>query len=176
MFSSNTMSQHELFRRSTSPQPHTIRCISLWQPWASLCCIKHPEDPTRSVKGFETRSWSTKHRGPLLIHAAQRFTRNERNWCLKDLIYESLWPVYQRNDPPTGAIIGRVTLMDVHPAAPMRELIDEYAEAMGDYRDGRYAWEITEPVLFAEPIPYRGQQGLFNVAASVVAEALASQQ
>ena len=45
--------------------------------------------------------------------------------------------------------------------------LDAYALAMGHYAPGRYAWTILDPVLFAEPIPYRGQQGFFKVPDSV---------
>lgn len=38
--------------------------LTLWQPWASLVAA--------GVKTVETRHWSTKYRGPLIIHAAAR--------------------------------------------------------------------------------------------------------
>lgn len=41
-----------------------VTALSLWQPWASLVAL--------GAKTIETRSWSTKYRGPLLIHAARR--------------------------------------------------------------------------------------------------------
>lgn len=41
-----------------------VKALSLWQPWASLIAI--------GAKRIETRSWATKHRGPLAIHAAAR--------------------------------------------------------------------------------------------------------
>lgn len=40
-----------------------MKCLSLTQPWASLVIM--------GIKQYETRGWSTKHRGPLLIHAAK---------------------------------------------------------------------------------------------------------
>lgn len=40
-----------------------MKCISLWQPWATLLAI--------GAKRFETRSWRCGHRGPLAIHAAK---------------------------------------------------------------------------------------------------------
>lgn len=45
-----------------------IKALTVWQPWASL--IAH------GVKVFETRSWATKWRGPLAIHAAGRWGRD----------------------------------------------------------------------------------------------------
>ncbi|MEJ7626722.1 MAG: ASCH domain-containing protein [Ferruginibacter sp.] len=40
-----------------------MHVISLLQPWASLVVM--------GAKTIETRSWSTKHRGPILIHASK---------------------------------------------------------------------------------------------------------
>ena len=40
-----------------------IKAISLWQPWASLIVC--------GAKEIETRSWSTKVRGTVAIHAAK---------------------------------------------------------------------------------------------------------
>ena len=47
-----------------------MKAISLWQPWASLCVLPGPNG--RAVKTIETRSWPTKYRGPLAVHAAKR--------------------------------------------------------------------------------------------------------
>ncbi|MEM9149882.1 MAG: ASCH domain-containing protein [Cyanobacteria bacterium P01_F01_bin.3] len=41
-----------------------MKIITLWQPWASLVAY--------GLKHYETRSWATNYRGPLLIHAAKR--------------------------------------------------------------------------------------------------------
>ena len=72
------------------------------------------------------------------------------------------------DDIPRGAIIGRVFLEGCHPAEGVRGLLDDYAEAMGNYDDGRFAWDIRKPELFGTPIPYRGQQGFFNVPSRVL--------
>jgi hypothetical protein len=42
-----------------------IKCISLWQPWASLVAV--------GAKRIETRGWATAYRGRLGIHAAKRW-------------------------------------------------------------------------------------------------------
>ncbi len=51
-----------------------MKAISLWQPWASLVGIKE----------IETRSWYTKHRGDLAIHASARFTDDYKKLCIKE--------------------------------------------------------------------------------------------
>ena len=42
-----------------------MKAISIHQPWASLIAF--------GEKRFETRSWKTDYRGPLLIHASRTF-------------------------------------------------------------------------------------------------------
>lgn len=39
-----------------------MKALTIWQPWASLIAC--------GVKQYETRSWPTKYRGPIAIHAA----------------------------------------------------------------------------------------------------------
>lgn len=43
-----------------------MKALSLWQPWATLMAY--------GLKRVETRSWAIRHRGPLLIHAAKKWT------------------------------------------------------------------------------------------------------
>ncbi|MGN6556361.1 MAG: ASCH domain-containing protein [Verrucomicrobiota bacterium] len=40
-----------------------MKCISIRQPWAWLICA--------GLKDIENRSWPTKHRGPVAIHAGK---------------------------------------------------------------------------------------------------------
>lgn len=151
-----------------------MRAISLWQPWATLCCLPHPDDVgkqiVRSVKQFETRSWPAKYTGPLLIHAAQRNTWEQQDAFFWPYIEQALIDggFYVPGQLAYGAIIGQVHLEACHPAEPMRAVIDDYARAMGDYGEGRYAWEINRPVLFREPIPFKGRQGFFNVPQTIL--------
>jgi hypothetical protein len=44
---------------------------------------------------------------------------------------------------------------------------------MGDFRSHRFGWTAANPRRFRTPIPYRGSQGLFNVADDLVATAIA---
>lgn len=45
-----------------------LKAVSLWQPWATLI--------RAGAKTIETRSWATKHRGRIAIHAAKRPVKN----------------------------------------------------------------------------------------------------
>ena len=44
-----------------------MKALTIWQPWASLIAC--------GAKQYETRSWATKYRGPIAIHAAARYIR-----------------------------------------------------------------------------------------------------
>lgn len=46
-----------------------MKALSIRQPWAWLI--------VNGYKDIENRSWRTKYRGPVLIHAAKGMTRNE---------------------------------------------------------------------------------------------------
>ena len=46
-----------------------MKALTLWQPFAMFI--------EKGCKEVETRSWYTDYRGPLAIHAAKRWTRND---------------------------------------------------------------------------------------------------
>jgi hypothetical protein len=47
-----------------------MRALSILQPWATLLLS--------GAKHYETRSWKTDYRGPLLIHAGNRLDADAR--------------------------------------------------------------------------------------------------
>lgn len=86
-----------------------MKALSIRQPWASLIC--------RGTKDVENRTWKTKYRGKLLIHAssykcpkdfANRLPLEMGNILYNDNTYGSL----DFNDFPSSAIIGYVDLVD----------------------------------------------------------------
>jgi activating signal cointegrator 1 len=123
----------------------------MWQPWAHLFAIGY--------KTFETRSWSTNHRGKLLIHAAKKWD-NELETLCKQEPFRSYVGVQSLS---FGAIIGSVEIVDVKPTKSIRDKLPDRERAFGDFSDGRFAWQASIPELFEKPIPYAGKQGLFDV-------------
>lgn len=133
-----------------------MRAISLWQPWASLWLS--------DAKLHETRHWPTSHRGPLVVHAAKRKIDDFSGDRL-DEICDGIWGHHWGLDLPRGALIGIVRLTGCVPTDTMpigHQATDDYE--CGDFSPGRYAWQRSPTFqVFAEPIPYRGQQGMFEV-------------
>lgn len=132
-----------------------MKVISLLQPWASLVVM--------GLKKIETRSWSTPHRGELLIHASLgksgALLANENPFKKYIPHFDTL---------PFGAIIGKVILEDVLPVerlflsdAIINQLTLE-ERAFGDYSRGRYAWMMSEPEEFHHTIPIKGSLRLWE--------------
>ena len=96
-----------------------MKVLSILQPWASLCVTIDPKTG-RAAKQIETRSWNTKYRGDLLIHAsASKKEANEMIWKypFNKVLVECFERVREPNieDLPFGVIIGKVTLIGVIP-------------------------------------------------------------
>lgn len=140
-----------------------MRAISLWQPWATLIVI--------GEKHFETRSWETLYRGEILIHAAKRATSDLRDTSRDEPFKTAL----QRGgydswaDLPLGALIGRCQIERCYETADVTARFRaglrhaEFEEQFGDYYPGRFAWQLSNFQRFLKPIPWRGEQGFFQV-------------
>jgi hypothetical protein len=143
----------------------SIKCITLFQPWASLVAL--------SAKKIETRSWRTWYRGPLLIHASRAFPGWARELCKKEPYATILLragykhPLSGLVDPgqlPRGAVVAACTLQHcvrigtagiaLPPPEPER--------SFGDYAAGRYAWMLGDIQPLPTPIAARGSMGLWE--------------
>ena len=129
-----------------------MKAISLWQPWASLWVA--------GPKMHETRHWSTKHRGWLLVHAAKRIERDLDQQLLSLVVrlYGQNWARIL----PTGALLGSVKLWNCK-LTEKTIPVDHDDRICGNWDPGRYAWRAVEFISWDVPIPFRGRQGLFEV-------------
>ncbi|MFU1797620.1 ASCH domain-containing protein [Paenibacillus azoreducens] len=144
-----------------------MKAITIIQPWATLIAL--------GEKQFETRSWSTKHRGELAIHAGKKI---DREACEVPEIKEALARHgYTADNLPTGAVLaianmtecwsigtdyqsGMPLLYNGTGGADKRVSLKE--DKFGYYSPGRYAWEMDNVRWLPEPIPAKGMQGLWN--------------
>lgn len=136
-----------------------VRVLSLWQPWASLIAC--------GAKRFETRSWQPRRfvsgaevpwRGLVAIHAA-RTTIVARNG-------DELQRVLERHGLadldalPRGSVVALAELWAVTPTDLERQRVSAQELAVGDWRPGRWAWDLEVVGRLSSPIPNRGSQGL----------------
>jgi activating signal cointegrator 1 len=142
--------REQLLRRK--PEVLPMKCISLWQPWASAIPLL--------LKRIETRDWSTKVRGRIGIHAAKRWTGAEQRFATARRRAGDPLP-----DPmPLGAIVCTVDLWDVLPSEMLvARGLSDLEQMYGNYAPGRFGWLTRDVFALPEPIPYVGKQGFFNV-------------
>lgn len=138
-----------------------MKTISLWQPWATLVSI--------GAKQYETRSWSTKHRGLMAIHATKRLDEVQIAYCEQEPFISVLHSKgYSIKNLPLGGILAVVKLMEIEPTEKAVKLLDKNERAFGNYMAGRYAWRLELVKKFEKPIPMNGSQGLFEVADDLI--------
>lgn len=119
-----------------------MKCLSVQQPWA-WAIIHGP-------KRIENRTWPTNYRGPLLIHVGKSRAR------LGD--YGVGEP--REQELAFGALLGTVQLVDCLRVDQVRHLNWASQER---FIEGPYCWILEDPRPLKTPIPYRGQQQLFDV-------------
>lgn len=119
-----------------------IKALTLKQPWAWAVI--------QGYKDVENRSWSTSHRGLLLIHAGKQLDAAGFEFIWKLGLHRAL-PM----DLPLGRLVGSVQLQDV---------VGGYASKWASR--GSWHWVLTRPREFRTPVVCRGGQGLFYPAVS----------
>jgi len=126
-----------------------MRCLTLYQPWASLIAL--------GDKKIETRSWQTSYRGPLAIHAAKKLVIPE------DPVFDIF--LHKRGlsfrHLPLGAVVAICRLSEIRRIT--YDDIPDYPESeFGDYTPDRYAWILTDISPLPWPAPARGHRGIWN--------------
>ncbi len=152
-----------------------MKAITIWQPWASLAAIKE--------KGYETRSWATRYRGPIAIHAAKR-PFDPMDFAVFDpRLAGAIVGAFDKVGMsvhllPFGCIIATAELVDCYriqvcPKSHRVSLYDSCGNQtsvsisskeilFGDWTSGRFAWDFRNVVMLPEPVPAKGGQRLWN--------------
>lgn len=123
-----------------------MKVISIKQPWASLII--------NGYKKYEFRTWKTKYRGEILIHASKSYDK-------KLIEYFNEYNL----EYPIGCIIGKVNLNDCIPVTEKFEKVliktNEKVYGLSHGRDG-YAFELTKIKKFDKPIEINGKLGIWD--------------
>lgn len=125
-----------------------MKVLSIKEPFATL--VKD------GVKRYETRSWKTNYRGEIYIHASIGLSTS---------LNKEKGMSYLKSDIKPGYILCRCNLVD---CILMDEDFINYIETetnekdYGDYRLGRYAWELEVLEVLETPILAKGRLGIWN--------------
>lgn len=144
-----------------------IKAISLWEPWASLI--------RTGAKQYETRSWATSYRGPLLICAAKGGLNKKGLFELlnKPEFQKGLMPLLlpdktgrrrgiKVDDLNFGKAVAIVELVNCIKTEDVRYLLSKEERIFGDYGPDRWAWKLKN-IRDINPFSVKGKQGLFEV-------------
>lgn len=116
-----------------------LKALSVKQPWA-LALVD-------GVKSIEVRTWTTKHRGPLVICASA----SPNNFFWRDEVE------HVHRLIPSGCIMAIVDLVDCRPMTKADE-----DDAICDYCPGAFAW-VVKPIAHCRPDPIMGKLNLYDV-------------
>lgn len=112
-----------------------MKALTLWQPWASLVAL--------GIKTIETRSWGTRYRGPLVIHAGAavpnvarvgewQIERHDPNYRMHKGRYETPYGWLAETPLPLGVVVATCQLVDVVPTGQFRMPTVSEPERMAD--------------------------------------------
>src|SRR3989344_7853918 len=119
---------------------HCMKALSLKQPWADLI--------VQGKKIIETRKWRTNFRGEFYIHASKSFDKkNCESFGIKN--------------PVTGALIGKVELVNVKEYKNKKEFDEDYRKHFAK-NFVRYGY-LLRNIKRINPVPYKGKLNFFEV-------------
>lgn len=155
-----------------------MKAITIWQPWATAIALE--------IKHNETRSWATNYRGPIAIHAAAKndaalrglwmdvcseMSKAGHDYFIRQVHNKGPYYIEYRDknrevicNLDFGAVVAIANLVECIPITPeYYATLSEEERALGDYTFGRFAWVIEDVVMLHDSIPFKGQQGIWNI-------------
>jgi hypothetical protein len=136
-----------------------MRCISLWQPYATLL--------VRGFKRIETRPYaapSTCINVPVGI-ASTKQIKPEQRAAAADPEFAAFYAetgLPPLDELPHGFLLGEATFYSTEPITKedLDDITDE-EQSYGWFAPGRHAWRTRDVVAYDDPIPVKGQQGIW---------------
>ena len=121
-----------------------MKCLSVCHPFDDLII--------QGEKTIELRKWNTKFRGEFLVHASQKIRVDD---CTRLKI---------KSDLTTGAIIGKVELVDVkkYDNDSQLKLDSKKHLASNDSYDSKYGFILENPKKFSTHFPCNGKLNFFE--------------
>lgn len=138
-----------------------MKGFSLTQPWATL--VAH------ELKRWETRSWGTRFRGDVVIHASKGFPSDCRELCFEPPFNDALASagITTLRDLPVGSILCIATLTDCRLITSSNPP-DGLEYAFGNYEPGRFMLRLENVHRFSHPIPCKGALGFWEIPSDVL--------
>ena len=127
-----------------------VRVLSIQQPWAWAIVEGH--------KRVENRTWTTKHRGEVLIHAGVNVRGPED---FESLRREHHLRAPSRSEIDRGCIVGVAELIDV--------VTRKEAKRFGRWFEGPYGLVLRNVAALRKPVKVKSQLGLYRPPPALLA-------
>ena len=145
-----------------------IPALTLWRPWTA-CFTALPE---HAAKRHENRSWGTSYRGPVFLHAGQRWDSTALQVARRivrqfddGLDVDRLLPA-----GPAAYPTGVVAVADLVAVCSLSRWSASHRCDCGPWAfPGQWHWRFANVRALPEPVPCRGAQQLWYPPADVVA-------
>lgn len=124
-----------------------MKALTIHPVWAWAIMAGH--------KRVENRTWATKHRGRLAIHAAANSAAARKSDAIARQTLAAVG-IEVPEEVTSGALLGTVELVDIVEAADDRVAGDHLAT-------GPLCWMLEDPRPLSEPVPMKGQQSIWPV-------------
>jgi hypothetical protein len=129
-----------------------MACVSIKQPWADAILFLG--------KPVENRTWPTRHRGPIAIHASSTWDDYGEAWLKMKIrpTTPAIDAFLAKARGRTGCVVGSVEIVDC-----LRP--DEYETMIrGEclWAEGPWCWVLKCPEAWATTVPMKGKLGIFE--------------
>lgn len=118
-----------------------MKALSIQQPWSWLI--------VNGFKDIENRSWPTKLRGRIKVHAGKTFDKEGYDW-VKDNFPRIIFPPIDDFKFIMGGIVGEI------------DIVDCVIESDSPWFFGDYGFVLSNP-RWLPVVPLRGQLSFFEV-------------
>ena len=123
-----------------------MKALTIYPVWAWAIMAGH--------KRVENRTWTTKHRGRLAIHASANSAAARKSDTIARKVLGEMG-IEVPEEVTTGALLGTVELVDVIEPDDKRLATDPLSS-------GPLCWLLKNVQPLKKPVPCRGRQQLWN--------------
>lgn len=118
-----------------------MKALSIKNPWAHLIAA--------GVKDVENRTWSTQHRGRMLIHASQKPDARYREMSL--LFTPEQW-AHLNGEVSDLCIVGRFPSSAIIGEVEVIGCVQNSDSVWAERFPGCWHWQLKNPILYQNPI------------------------
>ncbi|EHQ41503.1 ASCH domain-containing protein [Myroides odoratus] len=119
------------------------KALSVKQPWAELICL--------GIKDVENRTWRTRFKGRVYIHASMHPDKSARLSKEREEVTDNIDEFQFKN----SAIIGEVTIADC---------VQNHKSIWADKGEGIWHWVLKDAVFYDKPIEnVKGKLGIWDI-------------